>query len=304
MTRPLQRRGNWWHGDVGHNMMFRRLALGSVAALALTLGGCMGRGSSDITGSLGGSGTDVAMTDRQWRAEAETWAQRYNASPTDRTASFRYARALRALGQQAQAVAILQNATLRNPQDLELLGAYRRALMEMGQLKQAEDVLSRAHLPERPDWRILSAQGAVADQLGDHPRAQGFYETALRINPGEPTIMSNLGLSYALSRRLPDAERVLSEASRHPRADARVRQNLVLVLGLQGRFKEAEQVAMTDLPPADAAKAMTQLRQMVSQPNSWDMLRQGGQPRNVRQGTGQRTPPRAPAPPEQGQPTG
>jgi Flp pilus assembly protein TadD len=175
-------------------------------------------------------------------------------------------------------MAVLQAAVIRHPQDLELLGAYGRALMDAGQLRQAEDVLSRAHLPERPDWRILSVQGAVADQLGDHARAQGFYQSALRINPGEPTVMSNFGLSLALSKRLPEAEQVLRQAAQHPRADKRVRQNLVLVLGLQGRFAEAEQLARSDLPPEEAQAAITQLRQMVAQPNSWNMLRgQGGQ---------------------------
>jgi Flp pilus assembly protein TadD len=273
---------------------FRLRGIVSMAALALALSGCVGRGLPDITGSLGGSTTPV--TEPQWRSELQTWQQRYDANQGDRTAAFRYARALRALGQNSQAVAVLQNIILRHPKDMELLGAFGRALMDAGQLKQAEEVLARAHLPERPDWRILSAQGAVADQLGDHQRAQGFYEAALRINPGEPTILSNLGLSYALSKRLPEAERALGEAARHPQADKRVRQNLVLVLGLQGRFAEAERVAATDLPPADVAKAMAQLRQMVSQPNSWDMLRQGGKPAGRPQGSAAaRTPPPKPA---------
>jgi Flp pilus assembly protein TadD len=246
-----------------------------VAALALACSGCVGRGGADITGSLG-AGASQPVTEAQWRAELAAWQPRYDASPTDRTAALRYARALRALGQQAQSAAILQSAVIKHPRDMELLGAYGRALMDVGQLKQAEDVLARAHLPERPDWRILSAQGAVADQLGDHGRAQGFYQAALRINPGEPTVMSNLGLSYALSKRLADAERTLSEAAQHPSADKRVRQNLVLVLGLQGRFAEAERLAARDLPPADVTRTMAQLRQMVNQPNSWDMLRQGG----------------------------
>jgi Flp pilus assembly protein TadD len=96
--------------------------------------------------------------------------------------------------------------------------------------------------------------------------------------------MSNLGLSHALSKRLPEAERVLKTASEHPRADSRVRQNLVLVLGLQGRFAEAEALARKDLPPAEADKALAQLRQMVSQPNSWNMLRQGEQRSGARDG--------------------
>jgi Flp pilus assembly protein TadD len=251
-------------------MPFRLRNLVTVAVLSLALSGCLGRGQSDITGSLG---TNQPLSEQQWRSELGTWQPRYDANQNDKTAAFRYARALRGLGQQAQAVAVLQSAVIKHPKDLDLLGAYGRALMDVGQLKQAEDVLARAHMPERPDWRILSAQGAVADQMGDHPRAQGFYETALRINPGEPTIMSNLGLSYALSKRLPEAESVLTAAAKDPRADKRVRQNLVLVLGLQGRFAEAERVAAQDLAPADVAKSMTQLRQMVSQPNSWDMLR-------------------------------
>jgi Flp pilus assembly protein TadD len=274
---------------------FRLRGIVSMTVLALALSGCAGRGLPDITGSLAGSTTPV--TEAQWRSELQTWQQRYDANQGDRTAAFRYARALRALGQNSQAVAVLQNIILRHPKDMELLGAFGRALMDAGQLKQAEEVLARAHLPERPDWRILSAQGAVADQLGDHQRAQGFYEAALRINPGEPTILSNRGLSYALSKRLPEAERALGEAARHPQADKRVRQNLVLVLGLQGRFAEAERVAATDLPPADVAKAMAQLRQMVSQPNSWDMLRQGGKPAGPRPegSAAARTPPPKPA---------
>jgi Flp pilus assembly protein TadD len=269
--------------------------LGTAAVLALALSGCLGRGASDITGSLA---SNQPMSEPQWRAELQTWQARYDVNQNDKTAAFRYARALRGLGQQAQAVAVLQSAVIKHPRDLDLLGAYGRALMDVGQLKQAEDVLSRAHMPERPDWRILSAQGAVADQMGDHARAQGFYETALRINPGEPTIMSNLGLSYALSKRLPEAERVLSAAAQDPRADKRVRQNLVLVLGLQGRFAEAERIAAQDLAPADVAKSMLQLRQMVSQPNSWDMLRgnTGAAGKPARGRTGETTARPAPQP--------
>ena len=82
------------------------------------------------------------------------------------------------------AMAILQTAILVHKNDMELLGAYGKALADAGQLQQAEDVHSRAHRPEKPDWRIQSAHGSVADQLGDHARAQGMYQTALKIVPG------------------------------------------------------------------------------------------------------------------------
>src|SRR5437870_2222040 len=83
------------------------------------------------------------------------------------------------------------------------------------------------------DWHILSAQGAVLDQMGRHAEAQRYYVTALKIVPEEPAVLSNLGLSYALAKDLPNAETTLRRAAAHRPANPRVRQNLALVVGLQ-----------------------------------------------------------------------
>jgi Flp pilus assembly protein TadD len=74
---------------------------------------------------------------------------------------------------------------------------------------------------------------------------------------------------------LPEAERVLTEAVNSDRADIRVRQNLVLVLGLQGRFGEAETLARRDQSPAEAAATVAYLKRSVSQQNSWELLKGG-----------------------------
>lgn len=255
--------------------------LAAASLICLALGACQSRGGpGDVTGSIASSATQP-RSETQWRGEAESWGKRYEANPKDRNAAFQYARALRSLDKNAQALAVLQSAILIHTEDRELLGAYGRSLADNGRFKEADDVLSRAHTPERPDWRILSAQGTVADQLGEHARAQQIYQTALKLAPNEPTIMSNLGLSLALSKRLPEAEKVLREAASG--GDSRVRQNLVLVLGLQGRFDEAEQMARQDMSPAEASATVAYLRRSVSQTNSWDMLRSGkGKPAPAR----------------------
>jgi len=82
-------------------------------------------------------------------------------------------------------------------------------------------------------------------------------------------VLSNLGLSYALSRNLPKAEATLRRAVARPGADPRVRQNLALVVGLQGRFAEAETIARADLPPDEAAANVVYLKQMISDHNDW-----------------------------------
>jgi Flp pilus assembly protein TadD len=246
---------------------WRRLALAGL--LALPSAGCLTRAKSNIAGAGGGA----APTEEEWRRSAQAWGPRFEANPADAQAAIYYARALRATEQRAQAVAVLQQAAIRNPNHLELLAAYGKALGDVGRYKEANEVLGRAHTPERPDWRILSAQGAIADQVGDHVSAQRYYDSALKIAPGEPSVLSNLGLSYALSKRLPEAEEALRQAANHPAADMRVRQNFALVLGLQGRFQDAEEVFRRDLPASEVAANMTALRRMIAQPNSLAAIR-------------------------------
>jgi Flp pilus assembly protein TadD len=99
--------------------------------------------------------------------------------------------------------------------------------------------------------------------MGRHAEAQRHYETALRIAPDEPSILSNLGLSYALAKDLRRAEATLRKAAVRQPVDQRVRQNLALVVGLQGRFEEAEAIARADLPPNEAAANVAYLKQML-----------------------------------------
>ena len=237
----------------------------SVGAIALTMvaAGCATKPGSDVTGSI--ATESPPRTEAEWRREMDVWGQRYRANLQDPEASIRYAQALRAIGQRAQAAAVLEQATIQNPQDHALAGAYGRALADNGNYSQALEVLNRAHSPDRPDWRILSVQGAALDQLGRHAEAQRYYASALRLVPDEPSVLSNLGLSYALSKDLPQAEVTLRRAASLKPADPKIRQNFTLVVGLQGRFAEAEKIVRADLSPEEAAQNVAYLRQMLAQ---------------------------------------
>ena len=237
--------------------------LAIVVLLAGALAGCKTTGSIDSTGSI--SSGSSTRSDADWRSEAQALSEKFRADPRDPDLAIRYAQALRATGQRTQAAAVLETAALHNPNHKPLLGAYGRALTDSGSLKQALEVLERAHSPDQPDWRILSVQGAVLDQMGRHEEAQRYYASALKIVPEEPAVLSNLGLSYALSKDLKRAEATLRRASAKAPSDKRVRQNLALVVGLQGRFQEAETIAKADLPPDQAAENVATLRRMMAQ---------------------------------------
>ncbi len=243
---------------------FARL-LASVAVtamLAAGLGGC--QTMSDITGSLTSTAEAGPSPDTDPRRAAEVYGEHYRANPKDAEAALSYGQALRTTGQRGQAVAVLEQATIAHPGNKALLAAYGRALADNGNFQQAFDILTRAHSPDNPDWRILSVQGTTLDQMGRHDEARRYYTSALKIVPDEPSVLSNLGLSYVLSKDLPKAEETLRRAYAGGKADARVRQNLALVVGLQGRFAEAESIVRADLPPDEAAANVAYLKRVLS----------------------------------------
>jgi Flp pilus assembly protein TadD len=242
--------------------LVRRLApAATCVVLAVGLWGCQTSGPSDITGSLGEK-AEARSSDP--RRDLDTYRERFKANPKDSDAAIKYGKALRSTGQKAQAVAVLEQASLSSPNNQALLAGYGRALADNGNFQQAFDVLARAHKPEDPDWTILSAQGATLDQLGRFDEARQYYASALKIVPDEPSVLCNLGLSYVLSKELPKAEETLRRAHELAGSDMRVRANYALVVGLQGRMNEAEAIMKADLPPDEAAANVAALKQMLT----------------------------------------
>ncbi len=250
----------------------RALFAAAVATVAAPLAGCHDFG--DVTGSIGQSTATAPPADEtKLRAYADDCGKRYERNPGEKAASIEYARALRALTRYSEAVAVIQTAAIKSPKDYDVLGEYGKALADAGQLAQAKDVLTRADTPDAPRWDVMSVQGTVADRLGDHASAMQFYRDALKISPGEPAVLTNMGLSLALAKHLPEAEQALKQAVASPKADARMRGDLALVLALEGKFGEAERIGQTDLSPEAARANVEAIREMIAQNNSWRELR-------------------------------
>jgi Flp pilus assembly protein TadD len=250
----------------------RALFIAAVAAVAAPLTGCHDFG--DVTGSISQSTATAPPADEtKLRAYADDCRKRYERNPGEKIASIEYARALRALTRYSEAVAVIQTAAIKSPKDFDVLGEYGKALADAGEFAQAKDVLTRAYTPDNPRWDVMSVEGTVADRLGDHASAMQFYRDALKIAPGEPGVLTNMGLSLMLAKQLPEAEQALRQAVASPKADARMRGDLALVLALEGKFDEAERVGLTDLSPEAARANVEAIRQMIAQNDSWRELR-------------------------------
>jgi Flp pilus assembly protein TadD len=201
---------------------------------------------------------------------------RYKANPRDRRTAIYYAAALRAAGQPVQAVAVIENAMTGNPHDSELRVNYAKALAAAGRFSQALNVINDTIAPDAPDWNALLVKGAILDQMGSSDEARMTYNQALLIAPNEPSLEANLGLSYAMTNNLAEAEQHLRKAAGMPGATSKIRQNLALVVGLEGRFDEARRLFAAELPPDEVEANMTYIRGLLTQQNRWAAIKGAG----------------------------
>lgn len=216
----------------------------SAIMLAVMLAGCATKKDPTTTGSIPVSAASLeTLSSGQLERVEHSVGAAYERNPKDRNTGLRYAQVLGMTGKHAQALAVMQQVVIAHPSDREVLAAYGKAQAAAGKLDQALETIRRAQTPDRPDWRLHSAEGAILDQLGRSAEARQKYRMALDAQPNEPTVISNLGMSYVLTGDLRTAETYMRSAAQQPTADSRVRQNLALVVGLQGRFAEAETIA-------------------------------------------------------------
>lgn len=182
-------------------------------------------------------------------ARATFWSNEVSLDPRDVEASVRLAASLRMLGQTAQAVQAAQQALILDPDNREALMEVARAFVAQGQGFYAIDPLTRLKAKDARDWKTWSLLGVAYAQVSRDADAAEAWRQALAISPNNPGVLSNQAMQAAAKGDLPGAEGLLRQAAADPRATAQERQNLALVLGLQGKFAEAEQLVRRDLPP-------------------------------------------------------
>ncbi|MEL6666051.1 MAG: tetratricopeptide repeat protein [Pseudomonadota bacterium] len=206
---------------------------------------------------------------------ANFWAAEYQKDPANAEVTVRFMNALRKIGSHERVAEIASAAIPIHPTEHELLLELGRSFMAQERFADAAQAFARsADLSPPTDAAPLAALGLAFDRLEDHTQAQEAYELALEREPNRVSTLSNYGLSLALTGQISAAETALRRAVEAPGADGRVRQNLALILGLQGRFDEM--VSVDPNAPIRTVEAnQTALREMmVPVARSYDNLQQ------------------------------
>jgi Flp pilus assembly protein TadD len=205
--------------------------------------------------------------------QAKFWGAEYEKNPNEYEAALKYARVLRAIGSSARATEVAQQALTLKQGDVELTLIYAQSALDQGKASDAAMALARAEAEGQSDWRMLSIIGVTMDSLDQHSGAQDYYRKAIALSPDNPKILANLGLSYALDSKPGLAEQTLREAMALPGADNRIMQNLIVVLGVQGKFDEAEKIAGSEMPKALLDSNRDYFRSMLNPSRNWETLR-------------------------------
>ncbi|WP_292085474.1 MULTISPECIES: tetratricopeptide repeat protein [unclassified Brevundimonas] len=180
------------------------------------------------------------------------WSNEQQINPMDPVAGVRMAQALREMGQFDQAAGTAQNVLTVQPANLEAMLEVGRAHIARGQAFYGIATLEQARAAAPRDWRPLSLLGVAYQQVRRPDDAKTAWTEALRLSPDNPDVLTNAAIARMGEGDAASAEILLRRAAAQPTATLKVRQNLALSLGLQGKTAEAEAILRRDLPPEAA----------------------------------------------------
>lgn len=260
--------------------------LALILAAALGLGGCAGSGlelpqlagAASEDGATAPAAVTSSMPPPAIAAAATATAA---ASEEKLPAAVVRAREQRAAGDKPGAMKTLEAASAKAPGD-KLIARERGLLaLETGRVAEARRLLASADDAKSPDWRVKSALGAAHAASGDFESAHKAFQAALGLAPDHPSILNNMALAYALEGRHTQAEGLLRRAAAASVDGKRARQNLALILGLNGDLEEARKVSEAALPKPVAAANVSYLEKLRASGVKVSRARRDGEDRSL-----------------------
>src|SRR5690606_4356531 len=208
------------------------------------------------------------------------WTEQAEINPLDPVAGVKAAQAMRELGRYQESAEMGERVLLLQPDNVEAMLEVGRGHIARGHAFYGVSALERARDARPRDWRAWSLLGAAYEQVRRSQDAQAAWAQALTLSPDNPDVLTNMAISAMTRGDTAAAEPLLRRAAAQPGASLKVRLNLAMALGLNGKMDEAEQMMRRDLPPDAADRNLEWLRARsgaggVDQARTWGSL-QGG----------------------------
>lgn len=188
------------------------------------------------------------------------WTEQAEIDPLDPIAGVRAAQALRELGRYDQAADMAQRVLMVQPGNYEAMLEAGRGHIARGQAFYGIQALEQARDARPDDWRPWSLLGTAYEQVRRPDDARTAWVQALTLSPDNPDVLTNMAISAMARGDNAAAEPLLRRAADQPGASLKVKLNLAMALGLNGKIGEAEQILRRALPPEQADQNLEWLR--------------------------------------------
>jgi len=214
-----------------------------------------------------------AERQREYDTAAKHWAHLASLQPENMKYVRSLAVSLRVLGRHEDAERVLLQALRDQPANIDLNEEMAKTYIASGRLRDGvmliEKINGNPGVDSARAARLHSATGVAFDRAEKHDKAREQYRRALQAEPHNAMALNNMGLSYAMSGDLEQAEKTLRQALVAPTAGTQVRQNLAMVLSLQGGTDEARRLVSQDLPPSMVNRTIGYYGGIADQSDVW-----------------------------------
>ncbi len=195
--------------------------------------------------------------------QAAFFANQFDHDPTNAEFGLYLSNAERAMGHNDEAANTAHSVLLFAPNNTEALLAAARAHIAGNNAFYAVDPLKHLSELKPNDWQAWSLLGVAYDQTKRPDDAQAAWQMALKLSPGNPAVLTNQAMARLSAGDLAGAETLLRTAVAQKETTLQERQDLALVLGLEGKMPEAERLLRQDLPPEVADANLAWLQQSL-----------------------------------------
>lgn len=171
--------------------------------------------------------------------------------PENQDALFYFAESLRMSGHTGRALDQYNKLLARNPNNFAAMEGRGLCFLQHGDVQRALAELNLVVEKDATRWRALNAIGVVYSISGKDDEARKYYDMALDISGGNPSILNNIALGVAFAgdatkgvELLRGAIKTLEEGNKKKTLE----NNLALIYGISGKMDEAEVILRKSLP--------------------------------------------------------
>jgi len=185
----------------------------------------------------------------------------YERHTQNKSALLGYTRNLRYLGLAKDAIKALQSWESENT-DLDVKIELGKAQLAASLINDALITFTQIVENDPTRWEAYSALGIIYDRIKDFKAAHVSYQRALELSPDNISVKNNFALSLSQNGKIDRAIAMLEKIIEDNQAGPQTRQNLALLFGLNGEFKKAYALSLTDLPKDLAARNLLTLKEL------------------------------------------